>query len=198
MRSAAGSSARSALRSSVAGCTDRSRAFATWPNGHPVALSSGGASVPAVPGLYRAVLPATFAFTAKPQVSPVTNDSGALHFDLAPTAAVLAGLKACLAKNPQVLEDPCHVKTATFVDKGDFRNTGFRWTLTAAPRLVAFASGTTYEVSSTQAGKAFISVFAVDLKNRYLPQRLTLTTPVALESLVDVTFVGRTPRVRYT
>ena len=174
-------------------------------NGITVKVSSGGAEVPALPGLYNAAMPATFAFVAKGQKSPVTTDPGALHFDLVATAAgksaastaVLNALKACLAKKPQVIEDPCHANTATITDKGDFKNSDFRWRLLKDPAVTAYASGTSYYVSSTAAGKAEVSVFAVDLKNRFPPQRIALPTSISLKGVATVTFTGRTPHVTY-
>ncbi|MBW8792206.1 MAG: hypothetical protein JF597_00950 [Streptomyces sp.] len=174
-------------------------------NGTKVKVSAGSTALPAVPGLYDAKMPPTFAFTAKEQKAPVTGDPGALHFDLTATAAgekeaaaaVLRALKACLAKAPQVLENPCGTDTTVFVDKSEFRNTGFRWTLLKAPKLHVFASAGTFEVDATAPGKAQISVYAVDLKHRYLPGRITIPTPLTLDGLVTVTFTGRVAKVTF-
>lgn len=174
-------------------------------NGVAVTVDSGGAEVPALPGLYSAAMPATFAFVAKAQKTPVTTDRGALHFDLEPTAAgraaasaaVLQSLRACLAHRPQVLENPCHAHTATITDKGDFKNSDFRWTLLKNPTLVSGVTGQTYFVTSAAAGKASVSTFAVDRKNRFPPQRITLPTSITLPGEIAVTFTGHTPHVTY-
>jgi hypothetical protein len=152
-------------------------------------------------------MPATFAFTAKEEKAPVTTDPGLLHFDLTATAAakteaaaaVLRALKACLAKAPQVLENPCGTQTSTFMDKAEFKNTGFRWKLVKAPKLRVFAAAGAFEVDATAPGSASISVYAVDLKHRYLPGRITLPTPLTLDGLVTVTvtFTGRVAKVTF-
>lgn len=167
-------------------------------NGVKVGLKSGGAAVPAVPGIYRTTIARTFAFASSAQPVNVANEPGYISVHTLPTAAgkvaavraVQQALTRCFA-TAHVLEDPCGTQTIIFVDKGDFVNTDIHWRLTKQPGLMADLGDSegAYDVIGTSPGAAVESFLATDKKQRYLPLVLTEDNKVRV-LLVTVTFRG--------
>jgi hypothetical protein len=170
-------------------------------NGSAVAVSAGGAELPAVPGLYRAKALSSFAFTGETTMAAVSHDGGVLSYALKPTPAgqvaaeqaVLHTLEKCFART-RVLENPCGTETVLFEDKADFTLSRVHWQITRTPRLTAFVSSGAYQVSGTREGTGVLSVFAVDHKHRFPPMTLTFPEHIKV-MLAQVTFKGRTPTV---
>lgn len=169
-------------------------------NGVKVALSSGSANLPAVPGIYRTTVPRTFAFASTAQPVNVANEPGYIAIQVSPTAAgKTAAVKAaqlaltrCFA-TATVLEDPCGTRTLFFVDKNDFVNTQIHWRLVKPPGLTAdLGAEGTYDVTPTSDGSAVETFLATDKLRRYPPAVLTETSKVKVV-LVTVSFKGAVP-----
>jgi hypothetical protein len=170
-------------------------------NGTKVPVHAGTGQVPVVPGVYRTVVPKTFAYSADAPTSPVNNDPGYVSIRLGETPAgklaaekaVLHKLATCLATARQ-LEDPCGARTTHYIDKADFIDTDIHWRLTRAPRVLATIGSDGYSVITDQPGSADESFLATDRKHRYPPLVLHFTSKVWIE-FATVTFKGMVPTV---
>jgi hypothetical protein len=167
-------------------------------NGVKVGLSSGGADLDVVPGIYRTSIARAFAFASSAQPVNVANEPGYISIHTLPTAAgktaavkaVQQALTRCFATTHE-LEDPCGTQTIIFVDKADFVNTDIHWRLLKQPGLVADLSDSdgAYDVVGTSPGTAIETFLATDKKHRYGPAVLTENNKVRV-LLATVTFRG--------